>query len=469
MIDERESRAVEGLNQMDRRDAPVHGGAVGSAPQAQPVWAVGLDFGTTNSALAVVRADGTVQLVTFEDNGQVTSTFRSVLYFVHPEEDGYRDQRVLAGPQAIRRYLSAEPKGRFMQSIKSFLASRLFERTHVFTRLYTLEDLITIIVRALRTAAEEQFGAIGTAVVVGRPVRFAGATDGEAAALALRRLRAAIQAGGFEHIAFEFEPVAAAYAYGRQLDRGETMLIVDCGGGTSDLSLLRLGPATGPNARGAYEVLGTDGIAIGGDTFDSMLVRHLVAPQFGQGMQYRSLDKVLPVPNWLYTQLERWDQLWFLNTRSTLELLRTIRRGATVPEQIDQFLYVIEQELGYPLAKAVEGAKVALTEHEASHFVFQEPPVALSAGVARPTFETWIAPYTQEIEACVDRLLMQCHVAPTEVDHIFLTGGSSFVPAIRRIFTQKFDATRLHSGGELTSVAQGLALRAWSLYSSNRP
>jgi hypothetical chaperone protein len=416
-----------------------------------------------------VRADGAVQLATFQDNGQVTNTFRSVLYFVHPEEDEYRTQRVIAGPQAIRRYLNAEPKGRFMQSIKSFLASRLFERTHVFTRLYTLEDLIAIIVRALRTAAEKQFGELGTAVVVGRPVHFAGTTDGEDEALALRRLRAAIQAGGFEHIAFEFEPVAAAYAYGMQLERDETVLIVDCGGGTTDLSLLRLGPATGTSAPGAYQVLGTDGIAIGGDTFDSMLVRHLVAPQLGQGMPYRSVDKVLSVPNWLYTQLERWEHLWFLNTRSTLELLRTIRRSATAPEKIDRFLHVIEHELGYALSKAIEGAKFALTEHETSHFVFQEPPVALSAGVLRSTFETWIEPYTQEIEACVDRLLAQCHIVPAAVDHIFLTGGSSFVPAIRRIFARKFDAARLRSGGELTSVAQGLALRAWSLGNPERP
>jgi hypothetical chaperone protein len=454
---------------MPNSNCPEHGGAAVSPQQAQPIRAVGLDFGTTNSALAVMRADGAVQLATFQDAGQVTNTFRSVLYFVHPEEDEYRDQRVIAGPQAIRRYLSAEPKGRFMQSIKSFLASRLFERTHVFTRLYTLEDLIAIIVRALRTAAAEQFGEIGTAVVVGRPVHFAGTTDGEDEALALRRLRAAIQAGGFEHIVFEFEPVAAAYAYGMQLDREETVLIVDCGGGTSDLSLLRLGPTTDTSAPGAYEVLGTDGMAIGGDTFDSMLVRHLVAPQLGQGMQYRSLDKVLSVPNWLYAQLERWDHLWFLHTRSTLELLRTIRRSATAPEKIDQFLYVIEHELGYPLSKAVEGAKFALTEHEASNLVFQEPPVAFSAGVTRPTFETWIAPYTQEIEACVDRLLAQCRVVPAEVDHIFLTGGSSFVPAIRSIFARKFDQACLRSGGELTSVAQGLALRAWSLRSADRP
>ena len=180
-------------------------------------------------------------------------------------------------------------------------------------------------------------------------------------------------------------------------------------------------------------------------------------------MSYRALDKLLPVPNWLYSQLERWDHLWFLNTRSTLELLHTIRSGAAEPEKIDQFMHVITHELGYPLSKAVEAAKFALTAHEASRLVFQEPPVALSEDVARQTFETWLQPSLQAIEACIDRLLERCQVASTAVDCIFLTGGSSFVPAIRHLFAQKFDAARLRSGGELTSVVRGLALRACSL------
>ena len=430
---------------------------------AKTIQTVGLDFGTTNSALAIVHTDGTVQLATFQDNGQVATTFRSVLYFLHPEEDAYGEPHVMAGPQAIRGYLRADPKGRFMQSIKSFLASRLFERTHVFTRMYTLEDLIAIIVRALRTAAEAQFGALGTAVVVGRPVHFAGAQQPEDEALALQRLRTALHASGFDQVTFEFEPVAAAYAYGQQLEREEMVLIADCGGGTSDLSLLKITPATDASTPGAYQVLGTDGVAIGGDTFDSMLVRHLVAPQLGWGMSYRALDKLLPVPNWLYSQLERWDHLWFLNTRSTLELLHTIRRGAAAPEKIDQFMHVITHELGYPLSKAIEAAKFELTAHAASHLVFQEPPVALREGVARQTFENWLQPSLQALEACIDRLLTQCQMAPMDVDCIFLTGGSSFVPAIRHLFAQKFDAARLRSGGELTSVVRGLALRACSL------
>jgi hypothetical chaperone protein len=432
---------------------------------AKTIRTVGLDFGTTNSALAVMHTDGTVQLATFQDNGEMATTFRSVLYFFHPDEDAYRDEHVVAGPQAIRSYLGADPKGRFMQSIKSFLASRLFERTRVFTSLYSLEDLIAIIVRALRIAAETQFGELGTAVVVGRPVHFVGAKDADDEALALQRLRTALYASGFDQVTFEFEPVAAAYTYGMQLDREEVVLIADCGGGTSDLSLLRMAPSADARTPGACQVLGTDGIAIGGDTFDSMLVRHLVAPQLGWGMSYRTLDKSLPVPNWLYSQLERWDHLWFLNTRSTLELLHAIRRGAAEPAKIDQFLHVITHELGYPLSQAIEGTKLALTAHEASHLLFQEPPVALHERVARQTFETWLHPSLQAVEACIDRLLAQCQVTPTAVDCIFLTGGSSFVPAIRHLFARKFDAARLRSGGELTSVVRGLALRACSLAS----
>jgi hypothetical chaperone protein len=210
-------------------------------------------------------------------------------------------------------------------------------------------------------------------------------------------------------------------------------------------------------------VLGTDGVAIGGDTFDSMLVRHLVAPQLGQGMQYRAMEKLLPVPNWLYSQLERWDHLWFLNTASTLELLRTIRRSAVTPAKIDQFIHVITQELGYPLSKAIEQTKFILTAQDNGPLRFIDPPVDLNETVARPTFETWLSPSLQALETCMERLLGQCQLSPAAVDRVFLTGGSSFVPAIRQLFARKFDVTRLHGGGELTSVAYGLALRAHSL------
>jgi hypothetical chaperone protein len=202
--------------------------------------AVGLDFGTTNSAIAVAAADGAAQLAAFEVDGQLTTTFRSILYFFHPKDEDADGRLVVAGPEAIFAYREAEPRGRFIQSMKSFLGSRSFEQTQLFNRVYRLEDLIAIIVRELRVAALEQFGDLDSTIVVGRPVRFAGAPGEEDVAFALERLQAGVCQGGFEQVTFEFEPVAAAAYYETQLDHDELVLIADFGGGTSDFSLLHL-------------------------------------------------------------------------------------------------------------------------------------------------------------------------------------------------------------------------------------
>jgi hypothetical chaperone protein len=422
---------------------------------------VGLDFGTTNSAIAVATPEAHVTLATFPEDGRQTTTFRSVLYF-DPEQRGPSGRpRAVSGPEAITRYLQAETRGRLMQSLKSYLASPLFTQTVIFNRPYTLETLIALMIRQLKAAAERQFGTLGTRVVVGRPAHFAGADDAGGDALALRRLQAALQQGGFDQVEFEFEPVAAAYQYEQQLDHDELVLIADFGGGTSDFSLIRLGPTVRQHEHRRDDILGTDGVAVAGDTFDSTVVRRLVASHLGLGAQYRSLfDRVLPVPGWIYERLERWHHLSFLKTRDTMELLRQLRLQAFEPEKIDALIHVIEEDLGYHLFRAVERTKCALSEHATSPFLFRDPPVDIAAQVRRETFDTWIDPYLQAIAQCVDRLLARCSVMPSDVDSVFLTGGSSFVPAVRRLFMHRFGAERLRGGDELTTVAKGLALRA---------
>lgn len=422
--------------------------------------AVGLDFGTTNSAIAVATSDATVHLAAFQEDGRVTTTFRSMLYFFHPHDEDADGRHAVAGPEAVQSYLHAEPRGRFIQSMKSFLASRLFEHTQVFHRTYRLEELIAMIVRELKAAAEAQFGDIGATVTVGRPVHFAGARDANDDVLALTRLQQAIQQGGFAHVSFEFEPVAAAAHYETLLDHDELVLIADFGGGTSDFSLLRLGPSLRQGAHAQDRILGTAGVALGGNDFDSRFIRHLVAPQLGLGTTYRSFGKVLPMPYEIYAELERWDKLSFFKTRQTLSMLQEIRAQALEPAKIDGLLHVIEQELGYALYQAVESTKFALSAHQAHPFVFTEPPVDIVADVTRDVFEAWIDTYLQEMSTCIDSLLERCDMAPGDIDSIFMTGGSSFVPAVRRLFAQKFAAHRLRSGGELTSVARGLALCA---------
>ncbi len=427
---------------------------------AAPMKAVGLDFGTTNSAIAIATPDGS-QLTTFQGDERRTTTFRSVLYFDPEHFEPTGKPCAVAGPEAIQSYLQVGTRGRLVQSLKSYLGSPLFKHTNIFNSTFTLEDLIAIIIRQLKAAAEAQFGDIGTRVVVGRPAHFSGAEDEEGDAFALHRLQAAIERAGFEHIEFTLEPVAAAYQYEQQLDHDELVLIGDFGGGTSDFCLVQLGPAARKRGKRHDDILGTDGVAIAGDTFDSRFVRQLIAPQLGLGSQYRSLfDRVLPVPLWIYEQFERWHYLSFLKTPKTMETLRQIHFQALEPAKIDALMHVVGDDLGYQLFQAVEHSKCALSEQETNTFVFNEPPVKISAEVQRAAFEEWIQHDTEAIAQCVDRLLSRCGIAPNDVDSVFLTGGSSFVPAVRHIFAQRFGADRLHGGEELTTVARGLALRA---------
>jgi len=425
--------------------------------------AVGLDFGTTNSALAVATSDGSATLATFADGAQHTTTFRSLLYF-NPDSVG-ADRRPcgVAGPEAIRSYLESGGRGRLIQSMKSHLASRLFTDTNLFGSFYTLEDLIAVIVRALRAGAEAQFGTIGTRVTVGRPAHFSGAASADDDAFAVGRLRAALEQAGFDDVEFEFEPVAAAYQYEQQLDHDELVLIGDFGGGTSDFSLVRLGPSARRSGERGDDILGVDGLPIAGDAFDSTIVRHAVAPSLGLGTHYHSpFDQVLPVPLWIYEKLERWEHLSFLKSKPTMETLNRIRFGAQEPGRIDALIHLVNDDLGYQLYLAVERTKFDLSTHETTTFEFRDPPVAIRRPVSRAQFETWIQPKIARLAACVDRLLVKCTVASGDVDSVFLTGGSSFVPAVRRVFEERFGADRLRGGEELTTVARGLALRAWA-------
>ena len=423
--------------------------------------AVGLDFGTTNSAVAVASGDGTAALATFPDGAQRTSTFRSILYF-NPEtvRPGSRPEGI-AGPEAIRSYLAAGGRGRLIQSMKSHLASRLFTDTNLFGFYYTLEDLIAIILRGLKAGAEAQFGRLDARVVVGRPAHYSGAAIEEDDQFALSRLRGALQQAGFEDVTFEFEPVAAAYQYEQQLDHDELVLIGDFGGGTSDFSLIHLGPAARRRDQRRDDILGVDGVPIAGDAFDSTIVRHAVAPSLGLGSTYRTaFDQVLPVPQWLYERLERWEHLSFLKTKQTMETLRRLRFGAAAPEKIDALVHLVNDDLGYYLYRAVEHTKFELSARPTTTFQFEDPPVAITRRVQRTEFETWMRSKLDAVAACIDRLLTRCNVQPGDVDSVFLTGGSSFVPAVRGLFAEKFGAPRLRGGEELTTVARGLALRA---------
>jgi hypothetical chaperone protein len=421
---------------------------------------VGLDFGTTNSALAVFDGDAIARLASFPGATGPAPTFRSILFFDADEHGPNTPARPAAGADAISRYLESGGNGRLLLSLKSFLADRTFSATDIYGRRFTLEELVALILTPLRRTAERQFGDLGRCVVVGRPVRFSGAGSEDDEERALRRLRTALAIAGWEEVVFEYEPIAAAYHYGASMQREQLLLVGDFGGGTSDFSLLRVSPRTGRAPD--YEIIASDGVALAGDAFDGRIVHHLVAPELGLGSSYRTpYGKVLPMPTRFYSRLERWHYLSVLKAPLTMSKLRELRAQALEPAKLAALIHLVEQDLAYSLFTAVERTKLDLSERETARFAFSDPPLSIDKAARRAEFESWIAHEADELSSCIDRLLSDAAVEPRQVENVFLTGGSSFVPAIRRIFTDRFEPAAIHAGGEFTSVAQGLARRVF--------
>lgn len=418
-------------------------------PHTSSPMHVGIDFGTTNSSVARLSASGT-ELVRFS-NASLSS--RSILYL----EKTARGVHSNSGPLAIERYLEAHREGdhpgRLIQSLKSYLPSQTLTGTEVFGRHYTLEDLISRILADLRSQAERQFGGPIRSATVGRPVRFVGAETAQDEEFALSRLAAAFERAGFEEVNFELEPLAAAAAYQTTLKRDETVLIGDFGGGTSDFSLVTLG------VNGDRKVLGNAGLGFAGDAFDARIVRKLVSPELGSETFARGTHSVPAVPAWIYANLERWHYLSFLRTRNVLEILASANKRALEPEKVAALRALIDEDLGYQLHQAVQRTKLALSSEEHAEFVFSGPEAGtldLRVAVSRAEFEQWIRPELAQIAATIDALLASASASPSEIDRVFLTGGTSFVPAVRRIFQSRFPG-RMAAGDEFTSVAQGLA------------
>ena len=423
---------------------------------------IGIDFGTTNSSVACAHPASGVTLATFPFAGAMTNAYRSLLYLEQIRQQNKLLLKSWTGPEGIEHYLEADHKGRLIQSMKSFLSSRTLQTTDVFGKRRTLEALIACILGDLREKAEHQFATSVTQAVVGRPVHFVGAETDEDDRYAQERLEKAFHLAGFESVSFEMEPVAAAHYYESTLDHDELILIGDFGGGTSDFSLVKVGPSIRRRGRCPQDLLGNAGIGLAGDSFDAKMIRHIVSPALGAGSEMRSMNKILPVPNWVYFKLERWHHLSFLRTREVMNMLSSVRAQALHPEKIGALMDLIQEDLGYQLHRAVQKTKCDLSNQETAEFTFTDGAVELNSLVQRQDFESWIAEELIQIETCVDTLLTTCKVDARDVDMVFLTGGSSFVPAVRRIFDLRFGPERIRTGNEFTSVAMGLALKAAS-------
>jgi hypothetical chaperone protein len=405
---------------------------------------IGVDFGTTNSVVTRLGADGSVSTVRHAFGTAEMDVIRSVLCFWN---DGARDRVVLrsaVGPAAIEAYLDDPLDSRLMMSLKSYLAQRSFTETRVFGRKFTLEALIGLFLGSVLPAPGE------AVMVAGRPVRCAGDTPDDG--LGEARLRGSYAAAGWESVQTALEPEAAGYRFARRLTAPATVLIGDFGGGTSDFSVLRFEPGS---ARPVV-ALGHAGVGIAGDTFDYRIMDAVVSPRLGKGTTYRPGGTDLPVPPEYYASFARWHRLSLMRAPKTMRDIEAVARVAAHPDRLRALLRLIRDELGYELYRTVAGVKAALSAAEATVLRFQHADFAIEETISRADFEAWIAPDIARIAATVDVALAEA--GGPVVDQVFLTGGTSLVPVVRRVFVERFGADLVTGGGEFVSVAEGLAL-----------
>jgi hypothetical chaperone protein len=415
-------------------------------------YSLGIDFGTTNTVLSLADETGPARLVKFPATEGELFAFRSCLSFYAPPERP-QDRHIAAGPWAIEAYVEDPAETRFIQSFKSFAAQESFTETQILGRRYRFEDLLSTFLLKVRDYAGESLGELPERVIVGRPVRFVGASPNET--LALSRYETAFHRMGVKEVLYAYEPVGAAFFFARELDHDATVLVGDFGGGTSDFSIIRF-------EREAGQIraipLGRAGVGVAGDAFDYRIIDNLVSPELGKGGDYRSFGKTLPIPYKYYAAFARWDQLALLRASREMREICALEREAVDPEKIARLIEMLDENYGYSLYRSVSRLKETLSAQDAAQFRFEAGSISIVRDVGRADFETWIAPELAQIETAVDAALANAGLTPEGIDRVFLTGGSSLVPAVRRIFHRRFDASRIETGAELESIAAGLSL-----------
>jgi hypothetical chaperone protein len=408
---------------------------------------IGVDFGTTNSVVASLADDGNITTATYPLGQSTLDVFRTVLCFWSKETRGRRTLEHAAGPAAVQSYLEDPLDSRLIMSMKTYLAQRSFTRTNIFGRIFTLEDMVSLFLGDLLSA-----DAAKARVVAGRPVRFAGEFADDA--FGETRLRASFAQAGYGAIDVALEPEAAGYRFARTLRAPATVLVGDFGGGTSDFSVMRFDPHSATRVR----PLGYAGIGIAGDTFDYRIIDKVVSPLLGKGDVYTVTGTELPVPPEYFSGFARWHRLSLMRAPKTLRAIEEVAAASAHPHRLRTLIRLIEDELGYQLYQTVSAVKAQLSRDETATLRFAHGDFAIERVIARHEFEGWIAEDLRRISGTIQQALDAARLKPEEIDRVFLTGGTSFVPAVRALFEHRFGAAKVSGGGEFVSVAEGLAL-----------
>ena len=404
---------------------------------------LGIDFGTSNSAAAVLQPDGTLRAIALEGE---RASLPTALFF--HADDGH----VEYGSAALTAYLSGA-EGRLMRSIKSLLGSKLMdEQTVINGRATSFFDIVVLFFKELKSRSEQRLGQTVTSAVLGRPVHF---VDGDAKrdALAQATLGRAAKAAGFKDVTFQFEPVAAALDYERRVEIETTALVVDIGGGTSDFTVTRLGPARRNTLNRAKDVLATTGIHIAGTDFDRLINLERVMPLLGYGHVGLSGREV---PSGMFFDLSTWHLIHHAYARKSVHHAQELWTDYTDIALHKRLMQVLNEHHGHRLLAHVEAAKIACSVTNADTAI----DVAcigedLQARLSPAALEQALHAQLEKIVACAQQCVSAAGLA--SVDAVYLTGGSSALRPLMDALQRVFPAASMVQGDLFGGVAAGLA------------
>ncbi|MCP5097990.1 MAG: Hsp70 family protein [Chloroflexi bacterium] len=440
---------------------------------------VGMDFGTTNSGMAVYdgrsvsvlpldpasRNPRVVRTAIYITTDQAVYIGRDALdrYFEHNVGRAVKMRKVWVGELEIfggdmyyvtdaYTYVDVLSPGRLFLSVKSNLREQDYPGTVIGQHYYPLEDLIATYLTTTKIRAEQQLGRELSQVVLGRPVHFA--FDEEHDRLAQARLMRAAFRAGYEKVYFQYEPIAAAYSYETTLDKPENVLIFDFGGGTLDITVMRLGDST------EQRVLATGGIPIAGDVFDQRLVRQKLARHFGEGSPYGLRHKNLTVPGWIYDTFANWQTILELQSAEKKRTLQDIAQTARRRYQIEALISLVSNNYGLHMFDIVEQAKRRLSDKRGTEILLEGEGFKVRDFVTRTEFERMIRHEILAIDAHLDEIVIQSGLSPDQIDVVIRTGGSAQVPVFYEMLINKFGEEKVRTIDTFSSVTAGLGVIA---------
>jgi hypothetical chaperone protein len=440
---------------------------------------IGLDFGTTTTVASVF--DGrTIRLIPLDPDEPTPTVMRSALLVSRAGE-------IMVGRRALDHYtatnigrnfvyedvyvgtismtfdgvgtlikdvyatVDANAPARLFQSLKTALRDPSYISTDVFGARWRVEEIVATFLGEVRRRIEAYIGESVTGVTIGRPVHYTETPEGDA--LVEERMRRACELAGFPQVRFLEEPVAAAYAYQRQIDTPRNVFVFDFGGGTLDTTVMMLDTQAHP------EVMATGGVSIGGDLLDSRIVMGALLPYFGQGATLG--PRRLPIPAFIFDHLADWQSIAELNKPDRWARVEQAVDTSDRPRELRALRKLVRENYGLVLYTEVEQAKRRLSADTQTDITFDAGDIHFRHVLERSEFQRLIGPETRAIAACVDHTLREAGARLEDIDVAVRTGGSSRIQRFVRLLSERFGEARLHAMDTFTSVGAGLGVAAW--------